>query len=86
MLAGALLISKIFEPGVCLHGFLNLGKCLCVHPPSRLLIISSMMWYDINPYDYLKKFCSFYVAAMARSDLRIKVYYRNQPKKSKIVL
>ena len=38
--------------------------CVCVCPPPRLLITSGMMWCDIDPYDWLKKFCGFYMAAV----------------------
>ena len=37
---------------------------VCVCPPPRLLITSGVMWCDIDPYDWLNKFCGFYIAAV----------------------
>ena len=36
--------------------------CVCVCPPLRLLITSGMMWRDMDPYDWLNKFYSRYMA------------------------
>ena len=35
-----------------------------VYPPLRLLIASEVMWHDMDPYDWLNKFCSFYMTAI----------------------
>ena len=35
--------------------------CMCVCLPSRLLIISGMMWHDVDPYDLLNKFYNLYM-------------------------
>ena len=35
---------------------------VCVCPPPRLFITSGMMWRDIDPYDWLNKFYSCYMA------------------------
>ena len=44
------------------------------------------MWYDMNPYDWLNKFCSFYMAGIIGIDnmcgLALKVSHRNQPNKT----
>ena len=64
-----------------------------VCPPPRLVITSgviTVMWYDIDPYDWLNKFYSFYMAAIvsiiSRHGLTTKVHCRNQPNKSKLAL
>ena len=41
---------------------------MCVCPPPRLLIISGVMWCDIDPYDWLNKFYGFYMAAVVGID------------------
>ena len=38
--------------------------CVCVCPPSRLLITSGMMWHDMDPYDWFKKFYSCYMTVV----------------------
>ena len=54
--------------------------CVCVSAP-RLLIISGVIWNDINSiiyYDWLSKFYSFYMASLvvigSRCGLRIEVH------------
>ena len=34
--------------------------CVCMPLPLRLLITSGMMWCDMDPYDWLSKFYSYY--------------------------
>ena len=49
---------------VCLLKLLfvrQVGMCACGCLSSRLLITSGMIWI---PYDWLNKFCNFYVAAL----------------------
>ena len=63
--------------------------CVCMCPPLRLLIISDIMWHDMNPYDWLNKFYNFYMTAVviiSKCGLRIEVCRINQPNKSKLVL
>ena len=68
--------------------------CVCVFvsvcPPLRLLITSGVMWHDMDPCDWLNKFCSFCMAAIfgiiSRRGLRNQVHHRNQPNKNKLVL
>ena len=43
--------------------FVNACIHVCVCPPPRLLITSGVMC-DIDPYDWLKKFYGFYMAAV----------------------
>ena len=38
--------------------------CVCVYPPLTLIIISGMMWSNVTPYDWFKKFYSFYMAVV----------------------
>ena len=38
--------------------------CLRVCPPPRLLIISGVMWCDIDPIRLVNKFYGFYMAAV----------------------
>ena len=40
--------------------------CLCVHvcPPLRLLNTSGMMWHGMDPYNWLNKFYSCYMATV----------------------
>ena len=38
--------------------------CVCVCLPLRLLITSGMMWRHIDPYDWLNKFYSCYMAIL----------------------
>ena len=38
--------------------------CVCVCPPLRLLITSGVMWHDMDPYGWLNKFYSFYMATV----------------------
>ena len=58
--------------------------------PPRLVIASGVMWHDMDPYDWLNKFYSFYVAAIvgiiSRHGLRIEAHHRNQSSKSKLSL
>ena len=35
--------------------------CVCVCPPLRLLITSAMMWHNMDSYDWLNKFYSYYM-------------------------
>ena len=73
--------------GYLAPGFLKLllsGKSVCVfvyvcvHPEA----ICSVMWSDMNPYDWLNKFYSLYIAAVIgiidRCSLRIKTCSINQ--------
>ena len=64
--------------------------CVSVCPPPRLVITSGMMWHDMDPYDWLNKYCSFCMAAIvgivSRCGLRIEARRRNQPIKSKLSL
>ena len=74
---------------------LNVCACLClsvcqsvsVCPPQRLVITSAVIW---TPYDWLKKYYSFCMAAIvsivSRHCLRIKARCRNQPNKSKLLM
>ena len=61
--------------------------CVSVCPPPRLVITSGVIW---TPYDWLKKYYSFCMAAIvsivSRCGLRIEVRHRNQPDKSKPTL
>ena len=43
---------------------------VCVCPPPRLLITSGVMWHDMNPYDWLNKFYSCYMATVVVIDNR----------------
>ena len=38
--------------------------CVCVSLPLRLLITSGVMWRDMDPYDWLNKFYSCYMATV----------------------
>ena len=38
--------------------------CMCVRLPSKLLIISGMMWHDMDPYILLNKFYNLYMTAV----------------------
>ena len=42
----------------------NVYACMYVFPPLRLLITSGMMWCDMDPYDWLNKFYSCYMAIL----------------------
>ena len=61
--------------------------CVSVCSPPRLVITGGMIW---TPYDWLKKYYNFCVAAIvgivSRHGLRIEAHRRNQPNKSKLVL
>ena len=35
---------------------------VCLVP--RLVIVSGLMWYNMDPYDWLNNFCNFYMAAV----------------------
>ena len=79
---------------VCLSVFLFvcLSVCLSVYLsdclPLRLLITSSMMWCDMDPYDRLNKFFRLYMAAIvsiiSRCVHSIDAHHINQPNKSKL--
>ena len=63
---------------------------MCVHAyvsTPRLLIVSGMI---LIPYNWLSKCYNFYMAAVvsifSMRGLRIEVYCRNQPNKSKLML
>ena len=60
---------------------------MCVCPPPRLLVTSSVMW---TPYDWLNKFYSCYMVVVVIIDdwhgLRIEALDINQPNKSKLSL
>ena len=64
--------------------------CLCVCPPPRLVTASDVMWHDMNPYDWLNKFYSFYMAAIVGiisiRGFRIEACCRNQPNKTELTL
>ena len=64
--------------------------CVSVCLPPRLVITSGVMWRDMDPYDWLNKYYSFFMAAIvgiiSRRGFRIKAHHRNQPNKSKLVL
>ena len=61
--------------------------CICANvcPPPRLLIAGSALW---TPYDWLKKFCIFYITAVVAVSsgygFRIEARHRNQPGNSKL--
>ena len=61
--------------------------CLCLPPTLRLVITSGVIW---TPYDWLKRFYSFCMAAIisivSRHGLRNEVLCRNQHNKSKLAL
>ena len=38
--------------------------CLCVCLPLKLLITTGVMWCDMDPYDWLNKFYSCYMATV----------------------
>ena len=38
--------------------------CFCVYPPPRLLIISGMIWHEMDLYDWLNKFYRCYIAVI----------------------
>ena len=40
------------------------ARLACVCLPPRLLITSSVMWRDIDPFDWLNKFYGFYMAVV----------------------
>ena len=71
------------DVGICV--FVCVRVCVC--PPLRLLITSGVMW---NPYDWLNKFYSFYMAAVViideGRDLTVEACRINQPNKSKLLL
>ena len=46
---------------VCVCMFVCVYVCVCVCPP-RVLITSGVMWHDMNPYDWLNKLYSCYMA------------------------
>ena len=49
-----------------------------------------MMWCDIDAYDWLNKFCGFYMATIigniSGQDVSMHIRRKNQPNKSKLVL
>ena len=61
--------------------------CMCVCLPLRLLITSGVIW---NPYDWLNKFYSFYMAAVVVIDdgrgLTVEAHRIYQPNKSMLSL
>ena len=63
---------------MCLH--------VCVCPPPRLIITSGVMWCDMDPYDWLNKFYSCYMAAVVvivnGRGLGIDTRRRHKPHKS----
>ena len=77
---------------VCIYVSVSICLVLCVSVclPPRLVITSGVMWCDMDPYDWLNKFCSFFMAAIvgiiSRHGLTIKAHHRNQPNKSKLAL
>ena len=62
---------------------------VCVSAP-RLLITSGVIWHDIDPYDWLNKFCGFYMAAVvgivSGHNVSIHTCCGNWPSKSKLAL
>ena len=63
---------------------------MCVYAPLMLLITSGMIWHDIDPYDWLNKLYSFYIAVrvgvVSRHGLTIEACPRNHPDESKLGL
>ena len=57
--------------------------CMCVWPSSYYMLNSSTMWCDMDPYDWLDIFYTFYVAAVidtiSRFGITIEMCHRNQP-------
>ena len=49
---------------VCVCVCVCVCMCACVCPPPRLLITSGVMWRDMDPYDWLNKFYSCYMATV----------------------
>ena len=77
------LCSIIFESGVCHRSFVC-DVCMCVSTPEA----SGMI---LIPYNWLNKFCNFYVTVIVSIDimiskhgLRIEACCRNQPIKRKL--
>ena len=72
---------------MCGHMYVFVCACVCISPPPRLLITSSMMW---SQYDWLNEFYSFYMTAIvsiiSRRGLKIEAQHRSQPNKSKLAL
>ena len=53
--------------------------CMCL--PPRLLITSGMMWGDMDPYDWLNKFFSYYYMTRIGSILKrcgLGIYIRHE--------
>ena len=46
---------------VCMFGYVCTYVCI----PPRLLTTSGMMWNDMDPYNWLNKFYSCYMATVA---------------------
>ena len=63
--------------------------CMCVSAPS-LLITSGVMWHDMDPYDWLIKFYTCYMAVVVIINdgrgLRIETLHINQHNKGKLAL
>ena len=49
---------------VCVCVCVYLCVCVFVCPLPRLLITSGIMWHDMNPYNWLNKFYSCYMATI----------------------
>ena len=55
---------RIVSICVCVFACVCVCVCVCVCLPPRLLMTSGMMWHDIDPYDWLDKFYSCYMATV----------------------
>ena len=49
---------------MCVFVCLCMCVFVCVCPPPKLLITSGMIWCDMDPYDWLNKFYSCYMATV----------------------
>ena len=54
----------------------EVGMCVFVYLPPKLLITGGLMWLNMDPHDWLKRLYRFYMAAIvsiiSRRGLRIK--------------
>ena len=74
-------VKLIASMCVCKCVQLCVCVCACVRGPLRLLISSDVMWHDMDLYDCLSKFYSFYMASVvvinSGHDLRIEAHRSN---------
>ena len=49
---------------VCVCVYVHVSVCLSVCLLPRLLITNGVMWYDMDPHDWLNKFCKFCMAVV----------------------